>query len=77
MRSMADVVEDLATEFAPTLDTATVVRVVRLCSRELLIAGSSSMRLLHDRAHRRLLDRAASKKTQPGPRGGQGAKENS
>lgn len=61
--SMADVVEDLFNEFASTLAKSTVLRVVRLCGRELAISGSSSPYLLHNRARRRLRDRAARQQT--------------
>lgn len=63
LRSMADVVEDLFNEFGPMLAKDTVVRVVRLCGRELAIDGSSSTYLLHTRAHSRLQDRAANNQT--------------
>lgn len=62
LQSMADVVEDLYYEFGDVLAKATVVRVVRRCGRELAIDGSTSTYLLHNRAHSRLQDHAASER---------------
>lgn len=61
--SMADVVEALTDEFASTVDTATVVRVVRNRRRELAIAGFASTDMLHTRARVRLHDLVAAEQT--------------